>query len=83
MTKDLNELRQEIDEIDTEIMQLLDARFECVKQIGKYKQEHNLNVLDQKREAIVVDKIKAKNLSNEQAVISIYQQIMAKAKELQ
>ncbi len=83
MTKDLNELRQVIDEIDTEIMQLLDARFECVKKIGAYKQEHNLKVLDSKREAIVVDKIKAKNLSNEQVVTTIYHEIMAKAKELQ
>ncbi len=83
MTKDLNELRQVIDEIDTEIMQLLDARFECVKKIGAYKQEHNLKVLDQKRETIVLDKIKAKKLRNEKVVTSIYHEIMDKAKEIQ
>ncbi|NTU98682.1 chorismate mutase [Candidatus Falkowbacteria bacterium] len=50
MTIDLNEWRREIDIIDGEILSLLERRFEVVKQIGIYKKEHGLPVVNKQRE---------------------------------
>lgn len=46
----LDELRYEIDNIDREIIDALDKRMRIAEEIGKYKKEHNLPVLDGARE---------------------------------
>lgn len=57
MTKNTNELqnlRKEIDSVDGVILSALTKRTELVKMIGKYKQKHNLKLLDRKRWSEVV-----------------------------
>ena len=46
--------RQEINQIDDELVRLFEKRVHCVKEIGKYKKEHNLPILDEKREELVL-----------------------------
>lgn len=46
----LEALRKHIDVIDTQIIQIIAQRDAIVKQIGAYKKEHNLKVLDNSRE---------------------------------
>lgn len=46
--------RAEIDDIDLQIAQLLEKRFEVVKNIGNYKRERNLPVQDLDRDDIVI-----------------------------
>ena len=53
---ELKELRNKIDEIDQELVKLIEKRIEIVKEIGKYKKEHNLPILDQNREDEVINK---------------------------
>ena len=48
--KHLNDLRKNIDQIDSEIIQLLCKRFEIAKNIGLIKKEHNVQILDSNRE---------------------------------
>ena len=50
MTNQLETLRQEIDSIDAQIFDLFEQRLMVAKQIGAYKQEHGLSVLDSSRE---------------------------------
>lgn len=50
MTNQLDALRQEIDSIDAQIFDLFEQRLMVAKQIGAYKQEHGLSVLDSSRE---------------------------------
>ncbi|NLO03782.1 MAG: chorismate mutase, partial [Bacteroidales bacterium] len=38
-------LRNRIDSIDSELLEILASRVEIVKQIGKYKKEHNVTAL--------------------------------------
>ena len=50
MTNQLETLRQEIDSIDAQIFALFEQRLAVAKQIGAYKKEHGLSVLDYSRE---------------------------------
>jgi len=45
----LEELRSEIDKIDTELLHILSRRIEVVDEIGKYKKENNITILQLKR----------------------------------
>ncbi|MDR0870721.1 MAG: bifunctional 3-deoxy-7-phosphoheptulonate synthase/chorismate mutase type II [Planctomycetaceae bacterium] len=44
-SKDLSEMRVKIDQIDTQIVDLLGKRMEICDEIGHYKKEHNMPVL--------------------------------------
>jgi len=54
---DINELREQINKIDREIVDLYGKRMEIARAIGRYKQEHNLPVLDSGREKELLDKV--------------------------
>lgn len=51
----LDEYRKEIDEIDTKIIALYEARMEVVKKVIAYKLENNIPVLDSSRETKMLD----------------------------
>lgn len=59
MTNQLDALRQEIDSIDAQIFDLFEQRLMVAMQIGAYKQEHGLSVLDSSREDVKRDQVKA------------------------
>lgn len=58
MTNQLETLRQEIDSIDAQIFALFEQRLTVAKQIGAYKKEHGLSVLDSSREDAKKDQVK-------------------------
>lgn len=64
---DLDILREGIDKIDQELVNLLEKRMQTVLEIAKYKYENKLSVLDQNREEQVIEKnlarLKNKELS--------------------
>lgn len=64
MTNQLETLRQEIDSIDAQIFDLFEQRITVAKQIGAYKKEHGLSVLDSSREDVKKEQVKA-TVSNE------------------
>ena len=64
MTNQLETLRQEIDSIDVQIFDLFEQRIAVAKQIGAYKKEHELTVLDFSRENTKRNQVKA-SVSNE------------------
>ena len=59
MTNQLETLRQEIDSIDTQIFDLFEQRIAVAKQIGAYKKQHELAVLDFSREDAKKEQVKA------------------------
>lgn len=59
MTNQLETLRQEIDSIDTQIFDLFEQRIAVAKQIGAYKKEYELAVLDFSREDAKKEQVKA------------------------
>lgn len=54
--KDLSKARDEIDNIDTQIIKLFEQRMDIVKDVANYKIENNLPVLDSSRENIMLEK---------------------------
>ncbi|MEM1484765.1 prephenate dehydratase [Oscillospiraceae bacterium PP1C4] len=53
---DLTDYRNEIDEIDSQLISLLERRMNVVKQVAQYKKEHRLPVLQAHREQEVLQK---------------------------
>lgn len=54
--KDLEECRKEIDQIDKQMVELFEKRFELVKEVIAYKQAHDLPIFDASREEAVINK---------------------------
>ena len=55
-TDDLQNLRAEIDQLDDQLMNLLSKRLRICREIGQYKKEHNLTVLQSNRYSEILDK---------------------------
>lgn len=80
----LETLRNEINDIDSQIFQLLNLRHSVVKKIGQYKKENNIPVLDQSREKIIETKIKTNYQGEEGEYINqIYKAVMNQSKNIQ
>jgi chorismate mutase/prephenate dehydratase len=54
---DINELRDKIDSIDSEILKLFTQRMKISLEIAKYKKENNLPIQDKKRERELIRKV--------------------------
>lgn len=65
---DLLKLRESIDSIDKQLIELLKQRSECVEQIAIYKCKHKISIYDAARENKILDKITKENPSLYQAV---------------
>ncbi len=55
---ELKSLRNQIDNLDAEVLKLLIKRFEIIKKIGNYKKKHNLPVLQKSRTESIINKVK-------------------------
>lgn len=55
-TEGIHELRKQIDELDNNIMDLLAKRMRVCREIGQYKKEHNMTVLQTSRYNEILDK---------------------------
>lgn len=78
-------LRNEIDEIDKELVRLYEKRMETVLQVGQYKKEKNIPVLNASREKEVIEK-NVKHLKNkeyEKQVEDLFLKMMEDSKKLQ
>ena len=60
MMRDLNEIREEIDRIDDELITLFKMRMDCAKEVGYYKLENNIPVLNLNRENEILDDVQRK-----------------------
>lgn len=81
----LEKYRTNIDVIDTEIVRLLEKRYDNVSAIAQVKKEHNLDVLDTDREIRVLDSIRGKVNQDDykEAIVETFNQIMMVSKEYQ
>ena len=84
----LDALREEIDKIDDVIVRLLDRRARCAYAIGRLKTERGLAIYEPKREAAVLARVKALNITlggplDEHAIIRLYERIIDEARRIQ
>ena len=84
-TDSLEGLRNRIDQLDEEIIQLLKKRMGISKEVGKLKEELDIPVEDKGREQEIIDRLTQKagrNLSEEQ-LIRIFTAVFKSSKQVQ
>ncbi len=81
----LDSLREEIDNLDGNILQLINQRLELARKIGRKKQEEGLATLNNARESLVLQHLDQFNQGplTQNALHLIFKEIMAAARELQ
>lgn len=55
-TEGITQLRHQIDDLDNQLMDLLAKRMRVCREIGQYKKEHNMTVLQSQRYGEILDK---------------------------
>lgn len=81
----IDDLRNQIDAVDSKLTELLNQRSRFVKEIGEEKKRLNRKVYDPGRESLILKKIERENkgpLSNE-LLTSIYREIIACSRKLE
>ena len=85
MDKRILELRQKIDTLDEEIIQLLKKRMGIAIEVGKLKEKLDIPVEDMGREQEIIDRLTqqaGRNLSEEQ-LIRIFTAVFKSSKQIQ
>ena len=83
--QELIELRENINEIDKKLIDLIKERMDTSVKIGKYKSENNLSILNNNREKEVIENLKKYNdnkLDNK-FIERVWLQIMGYSKIIQ
>lgn len=82
---DLTELRQRIDAIDAQMVELFEQRMDICRQVAEYKIAAGKNVLDKSREAQKLEKVRslASDEFNGFCVVELFEQIMSMSRKLQ
>ena len=82
---DLNELRKEIDEIDTQLVTLYEKRMKISEEVAKYKINTGKPVFDKERENAKLDWVKSQVHSEftKHGIEELFLQIMSMSRKLQ
>lgn len=83
--KDLIKIREEIDDIDSQIIELYEKRMELTTEVAEYKISTGKQVLDKQREKEKLDRAEAqvKDDKNRYGVRELFEQIMAMSRKRQ
>jgi len=74
---DIQKLREQIDEIDSQLVDLYCRRMDTARDIGRYKRENNLPVLDTERERALLNRVAEQaGEDNEQGIRALYHLLM-------
>ena len=83
--KDLNIIRQEIDQVDQELVALLEKRMALVTQVATYKRATGKAILDTIREKVVLNKVasRVQNKDFETTLVNTFADIMKNSRDYQ
>jgi len=83
--KTLEELRVEIDELDSRLLELMNARADLVHAVGEIKKENGLEIYAPEREEKLLQSLVGKNKGRlpEKSIRAIYREIMSAALALE
>jgi len=75
----LDALRQQIDGLDHQLVELLNARARIVVEIGKLKQQHNTPIYSPDREKVVLEKVRRLNQGPlpDRCLEAVYRELMS------
>lgn len=74
----LEDLRARIDALDNQLLELLNARMEVVRQVGELKRSSNGLIYRPEREKSILDRLESRNdgLLNRAAIEAIFLEIL-------
>lgn len=80
---DLNEIRKDIDRIDSQLVELLEQRMKLTQDVAKFKIETGKKVLDREREKSKLEAVAklVKKPENSHAINDLFSQIMANSRK--
>lgn len=83
--RELAEIREDIDNVDREIVDLIEKRMQLSGEVAEYKMAHGMNILDSSRENAVLESRAdmLKDQSFRSGLQEIYRQIMKASREEQ
>lgn len=83
--RDLLEIREQIDKIDSQIVELYEKRMECTTQVAEYKIATGKKVFDKEREISKLEKLEslASNQFNQRSVRELFELIMSISRKRQ
>ena len=82
---DLDIIRQEIDQIDDQIVKLLEERMHLVEGVVTYKKASGKSILDTKREAIIFEKVRSRveDMRYQETIVATFSDILKRSRDYQ
>ena len=82
---DLDIIRQEIDQIDNQIVKLLEERMHLVEGVVAYKKASGKPILDSKREEVIFEKVRNRiiNKSYQENIVATFSDILKRSRDYQ
>ena len=81
--RDLNEIRQEINEIDEKLTELFRRRMDCARDVAEYKKANDIPILNAEREREVLDRVQERGGEYGLPARLLYTDIMELSRALQ
>ena len=82
---DLDSIRQEIDQIDDQIVKLLEERMHLVEDVVAYKKASGKAILDTKREEVIFEKVRSRveDKRYQETIVSTFSDILKRSRDYQ
>ena len=82
---DLASIRQEIDQIDDQIVNLLEERMHLVEGVVAYKKASGKPILDTKREEVIFDKVRnrVEDKRYQEPIVATFSDILKRSRDYQ
>ena len=82
---DLDSIRQEIDQIDDQIVNLLEERMHLVEGVVAYKKASGKLILDTKREAVIFEKVRnrVEDKRYQETIVATFSDILKRSRDYQ
>lgn len=82
---DIDQIRNEIDRIDRELVELINKRAECAQEVGKVKESNTASIFAPEREAQVLAKVLETNRGPlpDKTITAIYREIISACRALE
>ncbi len=82
---DLDIIRQEIDQIDDQIVKLLEERMHLVEGVVAYKKSSGKPILDTKREEVIFEKVKnrVEDKRYQETIVATFSDILKRSRDYQ
>ncbi|WP_181399315.1 chorismate mutase [Apilactobacillus timberlakei] len=79
----LEQKRNNINQINNELISLLEKRFDLCKGIGEIKAQNNLPIFDENREQRILKQVEKQSTNYPKEVKNVFQTIMQQAKNIE